>query len=95
MSDLPRIVQRAPKLFYVAAVVYFVVMMLLTHFQFEGAFRDTDRGGGDSLTRLTLLSAWLQVAVGAMQVAAYGVISQILLAIWRNGKGRSDPGADE
>jgi hypothetical protein len=98
MSDLPRFVQRAPTFLYAAGVVYLVLSVLLNYFQLADAYRGItgsptfDRM--DTAYRLTLLSTWLQAAEGAIYFFAYGVITQILLAIWRNG-GKSDGGASE
>ncbi|HEX8217167.1 MAG TPA: hypothetical protein VF577_06860 [Allosphingosinicella sp.] len=92
MTDLPRLVQRAPTLFYGAAVLYFVASVVLTHLQLENAFQGGEPGRTDGYTRLALLSAWLQAAEGALYLAANGVIAQILLAIWRDGRGRTGGG---
>lgn len=95
MTDLPRLVQRAPQLLYAAAVLYFLASVVLTHFQLEDAFQGAAPGTADATTRLALFNAWLQAAEISVYLAANGVLAHILLAIWRNGRGRSEPGADE
>ena len=89
MSELPRLVQRAPAFFYGAAVLYFVGYLVLTHLQSEQA-----GGVWDSFTKLALLSAWLQAFEGAVYLIANGVVVHVLLAIWRNGRG-ADAGGRE
>jgi hypothetical protein len=88
-------VQRAPQFLYAAAILYFVASIVLTHFQLGEALRGVASGTADSVTQLTLLAAWLQAAEGSIYLAAYGVLSQILLAIWRDRHDRSASGADE
>jgi hypothetical protein len=95
MRDLPKPVQRAPQFFYAAAILFFVASVVLTHLQLGNAVQGLDPGTADSMTRLTLLASWLQAAEGSIYLAAYGVLSHILLAIWRDRHDRSAPGADE
>ena len=94
MTGLPRIVQRTPEIFYGAAVLFFVASVILTHLQLPSM---TGEGGDprlDAFARLTVLNAWLQAAEGGIYIAAYGVLSHILLAIWRDGRSSSQ-GVDE
>ena len=95
MSDLPRVVQRVPAFFYGAAILFFLASVVLTHLQLENAFQGGEPGRTDAYTRLALFSAWLQAAEGSFYLAANGVIAQILLAIWRILRGRSDAEGQE
>ena len=95
MSDLPRLVQRAPQFLYVAAILFFVASVVLTHLQLANSLQGTGDTAGtmDSYTRLALFNAWLRAAEGSLYLLANGVIVQILLAIWRNTR-RAEPPED-
>jgi len=92
MSDLPRLVQRAPQFFYVAAILFFVGSVVLTHLQLADSLQGTGDTAGtmESFARQALLGAWLQAAERSLYLAANGVVVQILLAIWRNTR-RAEP----
>ena len=96
MSDLPRVVQRAPAFFYAAAVLFFIASIVLLHLQLENSM-----GAGradpalEPYTRLAVLSGWLQAAEGAIYIAANGLLIRILLAIWSNVRGTLRSGVDE
>ena len=96
MSDLPRVVQRAPAFFYAGAVLFFIVSVVLLHLQLENSM---GTGGADpslsSYTRLAVLGGWLQAAEGAIYIAANGLLIRILLAIWSNLRGTPRSGVDE
>ena len=85
MSALPKLVQRTPGFFYGAAALYFVASVVLTHLQLASAQQHSG-DGWDAYSKVALLSAWLQAFEGAVYLVANGVIAQILLAIWRNGR---------
>ena len=87
MRDLPKLVQRAPLFFYVAAILFFVGSIILTHLQLANAFHGAGDSVGtiDSYSRLALFSAWLQAAEGSLYLLANGAVIQVLLAIWRRG----------
>ena len=96
MSQLPRLVQRAPGIFYGIAALYFLASVVLTHLQLQDALAadTTFSAPFAAYARLAIVSAWLQAGVGALHFVAYGVVAHILLAIWRNGR-PSDPEVDE
>ena len=94
MTELPRLVQRAPTFFYAAAVIYFLGSVLLTHFQIENSFRGVE-SDTDPYTRLVLVHAWLQAAEVSLYLADNGVLAHILLAIWRQGQRPPDQEEDE
>jgi len=93
MSDLPRLVQRAPQFLYVAAILFFVASVVLTHLQLANSFQSTGDTAGtmESYTRLTLFNAWLQAAEGSLYLLANGVMVQVLLGIWRNTRCAEPP----
>ena len=88
MRDLPRVVQRAPSIFYGVAALYFIATVVLTHLQLQDALGSgtTSSPISASYVRMAIVSAWLQAAGSAIHIVAYGVLSHILLAIWRNGR---------
>ncbi len=94
MTDLPKLVQRAPAIFYAAAILFFIGSVVLLHLQLKGSHN----GLGaplDSYGQVALLNGWLLAAENSLFLAANGVIIHILLAIWRNGHRQSDSGAAE
>lgn len=83
MSGLPRIIQRAPALFYGAAVLFFVASVLLNHLELQATMEFVN--GSNPVVRLARLRAVYQGALEAVYIAANGVLAQILLAIWSAG----------
>ncbi|HYI47983.1 MAG TPA: hypothetical protein VEX35_05900 [Allosphingosinicella sp.] len=97
MNGLPRIVQRAPLFFYVAAILYFIGSIALTHLQLANALEAAGGSAGamDSYSRLALFTAWLQALESSLYLAANGVAAHILLAIWRNTRRPEPPESGE
>ena len=93
MTTLPRLVQRAPQIFYGAAVIFFIFSVLLTHLQL-GQLARMSAGSGIH-DQLVFLSAYFQAAQTALFIAADGVIVHVLLAIWRNGRPQPGRGDDQ
>ena len=92
MSDLPRVVERAPAFFYAGAILFFVASVVLLHLQLANTMGAQRLDPSlDSFTRVTVLSGWLQAAEGAIYIAANGVVIRVLLAIWSNGRGTRVP----
>lgn len=91
MTVLPPLVLRAPRLFYAAAVLFFIWSFALTYFDVNATLAYAE--GSNPLIRLALLRGLYQAALEALYIAANGVIAHILLAIWqdvalrRNGGG--------
>lgn len=92
MSGLPRIVQRAPVLFYGAAVLFFLASMLLNHLELQTTMEFVN--GSNPIVRLARLRALYQGALESLYIAANGVLAQILLAIWSGGGLHSRPGGE-
>jgi hypothetical protein len=90
MSGLPRIVQRAPALFYGAAVLFFLASVGLNYLELQTTMEYVN--GSDPIVRLSRLRAMYQGALEALYIAANGVLAQILLAIWSDGRIRSELG---
>lgn len=90
MTVLPPIIQRAPALFYGAAVFFFLASVLLNHLELQTTMEFVN--GSNPAVRLARLRAVYQGALEALYIAANGVLAQILLAIWRSGSLRSEPG---
>ena len=99
MSDLPKLVQRAPAFFYAGAIIYFIASVLLAHLQLQEAYRgvadsEVVFSRFDAHSRLALLSSVLQAFEVALYLAGTGVIAQILLAIWRKGRSADVEGSE-
>jgi hypothetical protein len=92
MTVLPPVLLRAPRLFYAAAVFFFIASFGLSYLQIQ---QTMDTGGThDAWVRMALLQALFQAALHAFYVAALGVIVQLLLAIWQDAAVRRDRGGD-
>jgi hypothetical protein len=91
MTDLPKLVQRAPTFLYAAAGIFFFASLLLSLHEASGIPTNYD-----STVRPLVLSALAravyQAALEAVYLAANGVIVHILLAIWREGSARRASG---
>jgi hypothetical protein len=93
MTDLPPLVQRAPTLFYIAAMLFFIAGLLLNLREANSiptSYDETMR----PLVFQAVTRAIYQSALDAVFLAANGVLAHILLAIWRNGAARGAPGDD-
>jgi hypothetical protein len=90
MTSLPPVLLRAPRLFYAAAVFFFVASFALSYIQIEQTMATGPTN--DAWVRMALLQALLQAALQAFYVAALGVIVHLLLAIWRDVRIRRDRG---
>jgi hypothetical protein len=97
MTGLPRLVQRAPLFFYVAAILYFAGSVVLTHLQLANALEAAGGSAGamDSYSRLALFGAWLQAFETSLYLVGNGVVAHILLAIWRNTRRPVPPESGE
>ena len=83
MSDLPLIVQRAPRILYGLAILFFLASLALgiSDINITAGYAEP----GNPVVRQAMLRAIYQSALEAVYIAANGVIVQILIAIWRNG----------
>ena len=90
MSGLPRIVQRAPALFYGAAVLFFLASVGLNYLELESTMEFVN--GSNPMVRIARLRALYQGALESLYIAANGILAQILLAIWSSGRVPSGPG---
>jgi hypothetical protein len=93
MTDLPRLVQRAPILFYAAAAFFFVASFLINMAEANSIPTSYD-GTVRPLVFQAFTRAIYQAALEACYLAANGVIAHILLAIWSDGVLRRAPGDD-
>ena len=89
MTALPRLVHRAPQMFYAAAVLFFIASVALNHFELKSTMEYVETG--NPAVRIARLRSIYQGALEATYLAGNGVLAHILLAIWRNG--RIDTGA--
>ena len=92
MSELPPIIFRVPRLFYIAAALFFAWSFWLTHM--EIGMTTGTLGRGDPVVTLGYLRGLYQAALEAVYIAANGVIVQVLLAIWaakRQAGNSADP----
>ncbi len=92
MSGLPGIVQRAPALFYGAAVLFFVASVALNYLELQVSMEYVN--GSNPIVRIARLRALYQGALESLYIAANGVLAQILLAIWRDGGFRRERGGE-
>jgi hypothetical protein len=92
MTRLPRLVQRAPALFYGAAVLFFLGSVLLNHLELQATMEFVN--GSNPVVRLARLRALYQGALESLYIAANGVLAHILLAIWRDGGFRRERGGE-
>ena len=82
MSGLPKLVQRAPYIFYGLAVVIFAGSWLLTIVEVN-----TSMGYAEPNNPVASLAKWrglYQAALEAIYIAGTGVMLHILLAIWQS-----------
>ena len=91
MSSLPRVIQRAPTFFYVAALLFFFGSVIITYVETQAALGYGEHG--NAMLRSVLLRGAFNAALDSVYIAANGVLAQILLAIWENGRGTA-AGAD-
>ena len=94
MSSLPPVVQKAPYLFYGAAVLFFFVAMAL-HFREMNAVPTSYDETMRPLIFTALARGFYQAALEALYLAANGVLAHILLAIWQDGRARRASGDSE
>jgi hypothetical protein len=92
MTGLPMIVQRAPALFYGAAVIFFLASMGLNYLELEATMEFVN--GSNPAVRLARMRALYQGALEALYIAGNGVLAQILLAIWSGGGLKPRPGGE-
>ena len=94
MTGLPPLVQRAPYLFYGAAVLFFFAAMALNMRELNAvptSYDETMR----PLVFTALARGFYQAALESLYLAANGVLAHILLAIWRDGAARRTRGDEE
>lgn len=95
MTDLPILVRRAPRIFYVAAVLVFIFSMALTLHEISATMGYANAGGTNPAVRAMVLRALLQSALEALYLVGTGVLVHILLAIWSGGRFRAADGDRE
>jgi hypothetical protein len=90
VSTLPRIILRAPVIFYGAAVLFFLASVALNYLELGTTMEYVN--GSDPMVRLSRIRALYQGSLEALYIAANGVLAQILLAIWDGGRFSSERG---
>ena len=91
MNAIPKLLRRAPALFFVAAAIFFLVSITLLYLQagtMSSALNEAPAGAGAAFAadfrgtmRLAMAGGVLQAAYGALLLIGMGVISRLLLAI--------------
>jgi hypothetical protein len=92
---LPIVVQRAPQLFYGAAILVFLGSIALAYYDLSAVSGYANTYGDNPAVRSAMLRAILQAALEATYLVGTGVLAHILLAIWRNGLAGAGRGGEE
>ena len=92
MTGLPSLVQRAPSLFYGAALIFFVSAVVLNQMELNSTMAYADPG--NPMVMLARLRGLYQAALESVYLAANGVIAHILIAIWRDRRAPRDGGGE-
>jgi|GEM_PF-1498971 len=87
MSSLPALVHRAPKILYIAAVLFFLGSMTLTLCEVSVTMGSGNDLHGNPMVRVAVLRGLYQALLDALHIAATGVLAHILIAVWSSGSG--------
>ncbi|WP_422343940.1 hypothetical protein [Parasphingorhabdus sp.] len=94
MNQLPDLLVRAPKVFYILAVLVFFATFWMTYYEVKSA--QMPFGPEDSpVVRAALLRAILQGCLDSIWIAANGILFDFLIRFWNRHAPSSDLGENK
>ena len=95
MIGLPRLLRKAPRIFYALAVLYAVFEVIEPLMEINQNLYSGFPSGNDDLMRFAYFRLVANAIYKSLFLFGFGVLADLLIAIWHNTHSLSDTGGGE